>query len=295
MKRVIPYIVGILILIISFFGTRYICDKYYPTSNKNVNISDSVKDAYLSTCRIKVKGPMGGEFTSTGVVLNTGYIFTAGHCVDVNVNTHIEKNEKTQTVEFFGSVASIQTGTFVYYGHYDNFDVAVISVPDPPKSNVKLADSKFGDKLFTIGMTKGNDSNISFGLASSYAHGHARCSISVWQGNSGGGIWTEDQGLTGIVSRMSMAAVPSRVLIPTYRGNNLVFLEGQINSLSPLANWCWYTSAEEIRTKLDNEHLSLLYEVPHEEFYIDSAYIHMAIQILGVLFCVWFFRKYILG
>ena len=282
---------GVALLLVILVLT--LINKYAGPPNYEIGINNGVKDAFLSTCRITIEG-YGGKYTSTGVVLNTGYIFTAGHAIDVNMNGRIDDNERNQEVEFFGSVAGIQSATIVYYGDYRNFDLAVIEVPNPPKSNVRLVDTEFGDELFTIGMTKGDNPNISHGISSSPAGLHARCSIPVWSGNSGGGIWTKDQNIVGFVSRVSMAAVRSSIMIPTFRNDRLIYLEGVVESISPLANWCWYTSSKDIRYNMGGR-LSFLYETEPDTIYVSPAYFILTIQLIGIMICAWYFRRYILG
>jgi len=232
----------------------------------NWNISDDVKKAYLSTCKISIEAEGGlGMYTSSGVLLDTGYILTAAHCVDVNRDGQITGNEREPTIQFYGSNSRVIKGRVVFLSHYRIVDLAVIEIENPPDTGVKLGRCKFGERLFTIGMTKGDTPNISEGRASYPVDGSARASIPVWKGNSGGGVWNEKQELMGVASRMGVGSLGS--------------------SRFPLSNWMWYVDIDEIHMALSMKKLEFIYEPQEPESYktVYIIYLLTSLQVLAVV------------
>jgi len=260
----------------------------------NIAVKDSVWGAYHSTCRVTMTHPQGTIY-GTGVTLNTGYILTAAHCVDINMNERLDPEEKNLDVEFFGSVADIQSASVVFCGTYAGNDIAVLEVPNPPESDIHLTDVEFGERVFAIGCTSGSDPNISEGRASSDVGGLARAGLAVWRGNSGGGIWSQDQELAGIVTRLGLGQMHGniRLMVPTENG--MMMLHMRTRNDVPLANWCEYVPAADIKACLDERGLAFIYEEQSEPININPYYPLMVFEILGVLICAWFFRKHLLG
>jgi len=261
---------------------------------QSVNVNESVWSSYHATCRVTMNHARG-QILGTGVTLNTGYILTAAHCVDVNMNDRVDPDERALDVEFFGSVASIQSASVVFCGTFEGYDIAVLEVPEPPESNVYLTDVEFGEKVFAIGCTSGSDPNISEGRASSDVKGLSRAGLAVWRGNSGGGIWSQDEGLAGIVTRLGLGEMYSRgqLVVPTENGLMIINMRQSFNV--PLANWCEYVSAADIKECLDDKGLGFVYEEQKEPINVNPHYPLMVFEILGVLICAWFFRKHLLG
>lgn len=261
-----------------------------------VVINQNVSEAYNATCRIDIEYTLiGMELTSTGVLLDTGYVLTAAHCIDGDADGVIDRYERSPQIKFYGDIASVHTGSVVFVGEFDSFDIAVIELENPPPSKVTLADTNFGDMLFTIGMTKSSPPNISTGLASSYSAGHARASIAAWVGNSGGGIWTKDQQLAGIASRIALGQASSIVTIPVPTDEGVMVIQGKIKSTFALSNWLWYADAHEIREGLDNRSLTFVYKTPEPQSQLSvyNSYARMSISILGVLACAIAFKKHL--
>jgi len=267
---------------------------FRPAQPPDVGISDTVWNSYHSTCRITMNHS-SGKFTGTGVTLHTGYILTAAHIIDVNNNKKLDLDEHNLDVEFFGAVADIQSATVVFCGDYEGYDIAVLQVQKPPKTNIHLVDIDFGERVFTIGCTKGADPNISEGVASSNHDGLARAGMAVWRGNSGGGIWTQGEGLAGIVTRLGLGSMRSniRLMIPTNGG--MMMIRVRHNTRFPLANWCEYIPAVDIRDVLDDKGLGFVYDIHDEPIHINPYYFLMFFEIFGVLICGWYFKKHLMG
>lgn len=273
-----------------FLTTMFTMFPIQGSENNDININDDVKIAYLATCKIEI-----GDYVSTGVLLNTGYVITAAHCVDVNIDGYISGDEKKPKIIFYGSNKSEHDGETIYAGFPPRFDIAIIKLDNPPESSVTLTETKFGDSLFTIGMTLAEDPNISIGRSSSYASGHARASIAAWRGNSGGGIWTTDQKLAGVASKIGIASTESNIRIPAPLNGGIVMLYGRATALSPLANWLRYSDTNEIMAGLDKRGLSFTYKLiePESKLPMYNIYASLLFNVLGVLLCVSFFRKHL--
>lgn len=268
----------------------------------DINISPAVKSAYLATCMIEIEdanypGDKDEYFIATGVLLDTGYVITAAHCVDVDDNGSISLYERRPIVTFYGSIASVHTGTTVFCGKKGKFDIAIVQLDNPPQSSISLGEAKFGDELFTIGMTRGEKPNISVGRESSPYDNHARATIAAWTGNSGGGIWSNKQELIGFVARIGMARNNAAITIPVPTQDGIVFVSGKFTTYSPLSNWLSYTNIEELKTELDTRRLTFIYEPIEAEsmFSVYIIYIITMLHIFGILFCVLVFRKHLFG
>lgn len=296
MKKIYISLISVSFLLCLLVGYLISC----PTID--VGINPNVKLAYLSTCKIEVEdenfpGDKDEYFIATGVLLDTGYVITAAHCIDVNDNGSISPNERNPIVTFYGSIASVHTGYTVFCGKKGGFDIAVVQLDNSPQSLISLGEAKFGDELFTIGMTRGEKPNISVGCESSPYNNHARATIAVWVGNSGGGIWNNKQELVGFVTRVGMARNNATVTIPTLDEDGITFIQGRLTTYSPMSNWLSYTNAEEFKTELDTRRLTFFYKAIKSEsmFPIYNTYLRMALHVFGILFCVSVFRKYLFG
>ncbi len=266
----------------------------------DIDINSNVRLAYLATCKIEVEdenfpGDKDEYFVATGVLLNTGYVVTAAHCIDVDENGNISSYERHPIVTFYGSIASVHTGYTIFCGKKEGFDIAIIQLENPPPSHVSLGEVKFGEELFTIGMTRGFMSNISVGRESSPADGRARATIAAWTGNSGGGLWNKNQEIVGFASRIAMAQNNATIIIPIPTDDGIILVKGRFTTYSPLSNWLAYINVKEFRTKLDAKRLTFVYEdiEPPSMLSVYNTYATMMLHILGVLLCVSFIRKHL--
>lgn len=266
----------------------------------DTNISPAVKSAYLATCKIEVEdanfpGDKDEYFIATGVLLNTGYVITAAHCIDVDDNGSISPNERSPIVTFYGSIASVHAGQTVFCGRKNGFDIAVVQLESPPQSSILLGDVKFGDELFTIGMTRGLTPNISVGRESSSIGGNGRATIAIWSGNSGGGLWNKNQKVVGFVSHIGMARNSASITIPIPQERGMTLVRGTFDTYFPLANWLIYTNAKELKYELDARRLTFIYNAiePESMLPVYNVYARMTLYILGILLCVSIFRKHL--
>lgn len=173
---------------------------------KSIPVQKQYQKAFKSTCGIHTSGGTG-----TGILLNTGYILTAKHAVDVNHNGRIDRQERKIQVKFH-SLASTHAGTIIYASN-NNADFVVVIVPGAPKSDIKLMSNKdyknvlAGAPLFAIGRSMGQDPpHFTKGIRSTDNKAvRDRAAISIFYGNSGGGIFDEESGeLIGLANRIQI-------------------------------------------------------------------------------------------
>ena len=143
-------------------------------------------------------------------------------------------------------------------------------------------------------MTHGKVRNISEGRASSRASKHARATIAAWKGNSGGGIFTKNQELAGIVSKIGIGNSAAKITIPIPKENSILLVKGTIKFRFPLSNWLLYSDANKIKKGLDAKNLSFTYmRTSQSKMPIYRIYSTIVLYTLGVLLCVFIFRKHI--
>jgi len=150
----------------------------------------------------------------TGVLISNGKILTAKHVVDVNRNGRIDFGERDVRLKFYYPEEFSLTGRVVYAPPgklrvAKGYDFVVIQPETSMKSNIRLVSLEdhiltgAGKKIYTIGRSNGETLHITFGNQSTDAEGFAmydRTTLNIWFGNSGGPVFTEDDGqLLGII------------------------------------------------------------------------------------------------
>jgi S1-C subfamily serine protease len=170
-------------------------------------IHSSISPAYNATYAIIKRGNIIG----TAVLLENGYLITAGHVVDDNNNQQLEDHEKNVTIHSFVTNEATQCHV-VAFGNVTNpeadyLDIAVLHPRDTLRSNVRLdaQDKPLGLPAFTIGMTGGSppsitDGRINFPLNDTFG----RTSVPIYGGNSGGGLFSDNQTCIGVVTGVAI-------------------------------------------------------------------------------------------
>lgn len=192
--------------------------------------------------------------SGTGVLLDTGFIITSKHVIDTNYDGFIDQFERVVNVQFFYPEHKRVVGNVVFdpVGSWKvNNDFAFIAIKDPPRSTVsfmKVEDYKNilpGHRLFTVGLSFGTSPpHITRGIKSTNVRKTLdRASLSIYFGNSGGGIYSEETGeMVGIASRVEVDYSPSKYeLVP---------------------EWAEYESIASIRSVTDTYGMSFLVEKP---------------------------------
>lgn len=200
---------GILVTVFAFSPSK---KKEKPKYQDHLNAAVAINKSFF-----------GGNLGS-GVILNTGYVITNRHVVDRNNNGKIDKREINVKVYTFGSTAEVYTGTVIASSggttRTNVLDVAIIKLENGPKSNISLISDDgytaipFGERLFAVGCTDGEDAHFTSGCRSfDLEEWFHRASVEVFYGNSGGGLYLDNSGeLVGLTSRIRIsrgAQVPS--------------------------------------------------------------------------------------
>ncbi len=258
-------------------------------------VNESIRRAFNATCKIETNGSVG-----TGVLLDTGYIITAAHLIDLNSNGKIDFNEKIVNVKFYGDKAMTIKARSVFIGRQNSYDFAMLEPLVKIVSDISIAKVTplYGDEMFTVGMTRGFGPFVTKGYHSWNRGFSGRASMFIHQGNSGGGVFSENQTVHGVVVRtvFSKEIAPVRVMVPmqTKGGIRLVHAYGDARYLNHLALWCEYVNIKTIRKRLGNRGLLFLAEIQEEYNPFDWTYIKMITQILGVIACgIWFKKDFL--
>lgn len=228
-------------------------------SPKSEKISPDIRDAYNATC--KVQNLFG---SGTGVLLDTGYIVTAAHVVDIDKNGVLDEIEATGNwVDFDSQVQSAEVIVFGKWREQDQLDIAILKIANPPPSKISLATHgdydkyKYGEKIYTIGATNGDMMRVTDGrLDNLFKPEEAvdRATCDVYMGNSGGGIFHCDSNkLLGVVIQLEFDDIylPFTILVPI--PNEIVPLPGPyvpVRASAPgrhvFANWAEFVNANHI-------------------------------------------------
>ena len=105
-------------------------------------VHESVNEAYNSVCQISSSTEVG-EITASGVLLESGYILTAAHVIDLNRNGILDPGEGTATVTFPNAGHFTARVTTILCSNMKDLDVALLR-PEVriPLPGVKLLSDK---------------------------------------------------------------------------------------------------------------------------------------------------------
>lgn len=258
----------LLVLLISFAACFSGCNLIKGITNKKRAVAKSyLSNALYSSVAVMHSNRRGLHSHGTGVYLDTGYVITAAHIVDWNVDGTVTPKEMKQKiyVRFYGdSVAKIHTATVVRAGEWrlvPKEDVAILKITDPPKNKgVSLASNKeirrllIGEEIFTFGRTKGSNMHLSLGVVSTSHREKLRITANAYFGNSGGGVFRKDNqkliGLvTGIVGHNRTSR--SKIVIPRFndKGKVVGLMVGNVFTRYKyfIPGWTGCVSAKDIR------------------------------------------------
>lgn len=283
-KRLIRLTILVACLISILFSAHTIFSTLFKDESI---INKEVRSAFNATCKVRAHGSIG-----TGTLLDTGYILTAKHVIDANNNGDIELRERAVKVQFFGDKPIIVEATVVAAGKY--LDFAILEPHCPMKSDIQFSKSTplIGDKIFTIGMTRGDNPHITSGFISapSMNDGNPRASCFISFGNSGGGIFDSSKRLVGVINAIFMNDVRGWA----YNQNGMrIAMTRHLDQLNQVA---LYVPIDLIRNELVFKNVSILIDSPPTDYLpgpLVSSIITTSLQILFVLIGVWYARRYI--
>lgn len=276
------------VLLICVLGTLLL----WPNIKEPI-IHRSVSTAYDSICMISSDALLGNQFFASGVLLESGYIITAAHVVDRNMDGVIDDNERFVDIKFpaLGEEVFLAE-TIAVSKTPGTLDVAILNPTEAIwLPGVKLTSdeeywsTKIGAPLYTIGMQNGDyPGNITDGRMiemkpSSNSH---RNSANSYFGNSGGGVFIDNK-LIGIASAVGIGR--QRLQVPIFSGMRQVGVAIVPYSV-PLANSSLHVPAPSIRQFLvENDLEEALWEAPTRCPY--EAY--FAVALFNLILAAWLF------
>ena len=292
------FIIGLILSsIVTFLATPFAAPSLIHRESE-----DDMRTSFESTCVVESKegGGMG-----SGTMLNTGYILTAAHVIDIDMDGLLESDQRTRTVVFFGnqykaSLAYIDTeNDFAFLKPLERIPVKGVSVSKDGHA--------LGDKVYAIGATGGHPLNISPGLILSPGmSGSPRASCYVSVGNSGGGIFDSKKEVLGVVSMVGIihrsGTVSMMVPVQGERGFGLVWVQGTVNFISEVNNNCLFVPIGKIRSVLTKHSVSSILDGVEEESFLDKFnspfYIGIVATVVNLGIFLWvviYVRRYLVG
>lgn len=213
------------LLLVLFIG----CGKQDVKASHNRHYDNALKATVAIYPNSHLLMPWRAPGSGTGVLLNSGFIITSKHVVDVNYDGFIDQFERTVRVRFFYPNRKTVDGRIVFdpVGAWRiSNDFVFISISNPPHSPIKFMDlNKYqnflpGDGLFAIGLSNGTEPpHLTRGLKSTNTNTKLdRAALSIYFGNSGGGIFSEETGeLLGIATKVEVDSSPGAYeLVPEW-------------------------------------------------------------------------------
>jgi hypothetical protein len=262
------------ILLICVLGTLLL----WPEISEPI-VHESVSTAYDSICIIT-----SNSTYASGVLLESGYILTAAHVIDQNLNGIIDPEERIFNLKFHAIDFEVKAESIIVGDPRVDLDIAVIKplkkVPLPGVRLMSASDYwklKIGTPVYTIGMQNGEyPGNITDGriISMNISHSH-RNSANSYFGNSGGGVFKDDL-LIGIAVAVGFGVreLNMPVFSPDGHQVGMVIVPYTV----PLANSSRHTPASSIINLLREAHLMDLVleerpaECPYKDYYAAMAF-----------------------
>jgi len=267
---------------------------FFGSSKKTSIINSKMRDAYNATCKIKAR-----YGTGSGVLLNTGYILTAKHCVDDNGDGRISASERTVKIQFYGDTASITTAVVVAVGDKSDFALLKPEEAMPSKITLSKITPDIGEKVFTIGMMSADNPHITSGFVSTPGmNGYPRISCYISFGNSGGGLFNSQDSVVGIVNMIRMQQIIGRCQLMIPMDGYWIMSEGPTRHMDQLNGMGYYVPIDAIREELQKKHLLELIDGPTPKPIVGPwgvGVITTILYILGMVILVWTGRRYLFG
>lgn len=234
----------------------------------------SVNTAYSSICAITT-----GNLSASGVLLESGYVLTAAHVVDHNMNGKIESSEKFFNINFPTlNNYKVQAEVVLTSDDPNKLDIAVLkTLKKIPLKGVSLISEdlywriKIGQPLFAIGMLNGRSpGNITDGRMidmsppATHPFKH-RNSANSYYGCSGGGVFVGDK-LIGISSAVGLGE--QYLMMPVFTPKKQLLGYVQVPYEVPMSNDSIHVPAPAIQAFLEKHGLNdVLWHRPVKKFY----------------------------
>lgn len=286
MNKIKFFATALVLAVVSAFSLYAI----FPARYRNSEVG--VLEPFLNSCIIT---PVDGQGMGTGVLLDTGYILTAGHVVDRDGDGAIDEDERVVNLVFGLETAK---GAVIYLSKKQDFAVVMpIEKVDRLGISVTKEYLKVGDTVYAIGATGGHPISIAKGMivANGY-RGMSRASCAISGGNSGGGIFDSRGELLGIVvavgTKGETYSLP--ITIPSERedGTMSFYLTfTHIRMQRELPNNCLFVETTDIQRELKDA--NLLYLVEPIPFSVDPLLVKTLIHLILFGVALLYVRKHL--
>jgi len=269
-----------------------VCVQLLSPEEEESKIHPEMREAYNATCRVQSRRSKG-----SGVLLNTGYILTARHCVDDDMDGKITPDERTVQIEFYGDTAEVSTATVTAIG--SNADFALLKPEKNIRSNIPFAKEvpDIGEKICTIGLMAGETPHITSGFISTPTDSKlSKTSCYISFGNSGGGLFDDTNRVVGVVNAIRMQPVRGRLHIYIPSNGHLMSVHGSTRHMDELNCMAFYVPIDTIREELMAKNLLVLVDGPPKQPFWGPWEVGLATTLLQVFLIGLFigvFRKYI--
>jgi hypothetical protein len=262
---------------------------------------DGIRNTFNATCivgngsaKLGLIIPMG-----TGIVLDTGFILTARHVVDINGNNKLEANERDLVVQFkYGGLHPVRVA---YFGKKD-FALLMPDLDFSLRPSVKASrrNSVLAEKIHTVGATAGQSLHVTTGHISMPYGGRGRASCYISGGNSGGAIVDENNEHLGVVVAVGLRHAFLRaqsvltIKNKSYMSNTVLHVRDEVGSL------CFYVPIKQVRSEIADKNLGHLLDVLPQQPLLDSLYgpfmaggLTLLYQIILFLLAVFYVRRHL--
>lgn len=290
MKRIA---LALVILICVLGNTLLWPDMLPPTTHA------SVRNTYDNVCAVTT-----GDSIASGVLLESGYILTAGHVADNNGNGMLDEDEKLLTVTFNQIDLEVQAEVLAVGSLWANLDIAILKPEQEiPLRGVRLmSDEEYwsltvGTPVSAIGMTNGvSPANITDGRITILDPDRTMhwSSAPIWFGNSGGGMFAGEE-LAGIT--VAVGASDMAISLPIFHVDPEKRLIRHVGAVVvplriPVTSQSLYTPAPAIREFLLSNDLAVALELapfvwPYQEYYGACTFNVFLIVGLGLVCYRW--------
>jgi S1-C subfamily serine protease len=292
MRRFVIFGISIVLLIILLLHMQ----------SEPKNPENQIRSSFDSTCTVRTVF-IGGF--GTGTLLDTGYILTAAHVVDIDRDGKLTPDERTCIIQFRGE-DEIEARV-VYLSSLES-DFALLEPAPGFVGNKHLVASKraarLGEPIYTIGATAGHSPHITNGYISTPDFGRGRASCFISGGNSGGAIISEGGEHLGIVVavgvRHAMDMAQSRYMT---KDKKLRILQTMVRRRVEVSSLCLFIPIEEVRLELMEKKLRFLLDVPPQpslsDYYLNHPFTTPAALIFLKLYLlfgfIFYVRKHLFG
>ena len=147
-----------LILLGILFGAivTFLASPYIPKREVRESVAN-IRRSFEVTCTVE---PEVFEGKGTGVLLNTGYVLTAGHNVNADKSGDLTLSERKVNI-YFGD--DYFEGYVIY--HSEDNDFAIVEIKSSTKVGAVASTraTRVGDRVHTVGATGGHPPTVSDG------------------------------------------------------------------------------------------------------------------------------------